>query len=542
MYKALYRKWRPLTFDDVISQQHITDTLKKQLKSDRTAHAYLFTGSRGTGKTTCARILAKTLNCPNSKDGNPCLECEICRSADEDTLTDIIEIDAASNNSVNDIRELRDATVYTPELCRYKVYIIDEVHMLSTSAFNALLKIMEEPPEYVKFVLATTEIHKVPATIISRCQRYDFRRIRQNDIASRLLYIAGQENLSLDENAAYLIAKLSDGGMRDAVSLLDQCSVCAESITDEVVSMTAGVANRDFLFDILDCIVSKNVAGALEITSKLYDMSKNLSNLCEELVLQLRNVMLIQASPASADEIISASPDEMERLKKIASATELGTILGWLEQLQNCHERMKHVINKRVEFEMAVIKLCGNISASSGASSAEVAELTEKIRLLENRIKNAPSAPAPAAAVQTQPVREVLTVSGYSSENDPAPNVSVDIKTVTENELTPCDRWDEIMEEFRKINPAVAGSLEGSHASTKGNVICIFTPNRFFIELFKANRDHAVSLSRAIFNVLGQKYRISARCTTSKEETRAMAKKLVDKAINSSIETAVDNT
>ena len=221
MYKALYRKWRPLTFDDVISQQHITDTLKNQIKNDKTAHAYLFTGSRGTGKTTCARILAKAVNCPNMKDGSPCLECDICRDADEGALTDIIEIDAASNNGVGDIRDLRDGAIYSPERCRYKVYIIDEVHMLSIQAFNALLKIMEEPPEYVKFILATTEIQKVPATITSRCQRYDFRRIKQKDIAARLLYIASQEEIDLTEDGADMIAKIADGGMRDAVSLLD---------------------------------------------------------------------------------------------------------------------------------------------------------------------------------------------------------------------------------------------------------------------------------------------------------------------------------
>ena len=208
MYEALYRKWRPLSFDDVISQPHITKTLKNQIISGRTAHAYLFTGSRGTGKTTCARIFAKAVNCPQCSGGNPCLECSICHDADSFALSDIIEIDAASNNGVNDIRDLRDGAVYTPERCKYKIYIIDEVHMLSASAFNALLKIMEEPPEYVKFILATTEIHKVPATIVSRCQRFDFRRIKPEDIAAKLLYVAQHEDFNLDEKAAALIAYL----------------------------------------------------------------------------------------------------------------------------------------------------------------------------------------------------------------------------------------------------------------------------------------------------------------------------------------------
>ena len=241
IYKALYRKWRPLSFDDVISQPHITTTLKNQIKSGRTAHAYLFTGSRGTGKTTCARIFAKAVNCLDESDGNPCLECSVCHDADNFALSDIIEIDAASNNGVDDIRGLRDGAAYTPERCRYKVYIIDEVHMLTPNAFNALLKIMEEPPEYVKFILATTEVHKVPATISSRCQRFDFRRILPDDITKRLLYIADQENISLDEKAARFIAKLSDGGMRDALSLLDQCAAFSSNIDSDTFSAAAGI-------------------------------------------------------------------------------------------------------------------------------------------------------------------------------------------------------------------------------------------------------------------------------------------------------------
>lgn len=532
MYKALYRKWRPLTFDDVISQQHITDTLKNQLKNDRTAHAYLFTGSRGTGKTTCARILAKAVNCPNMTDGRPCLECDICREADEGSLTDIIEIDAASNNGVEDIRDLRDGAVYSPERCRYKIYIIDEVHMLSASAFNALLKIMEEPPEYVKFILATTEIHKVPATVASRCQRYDFRRIRQKDIAQRLLYIAEQENISLSDEGAALIAKIADGGMRDAVSLLDQCSVCAENITAEVVSQTAGIAGRDFLFDILEAIVHSDAPKAVEISSALYDMSKDLSRLCEELILQMRNIMLIKAVPATADNIITAMPDELERLRAIADSLEIEAIIDKLSQLQTCRERMNRVMNKRVEFEMSLIAMCSNIpKQTANAPSADVSELTEKIALLEKKLKSVSTAP--------QQPREVATASSPATENIPAPNVRIDIKNVKEDELTPCTRWNEIMEEFRKLNPAVAGSLEGSTAASRGNVMCIFTPNKFFISLFKSSKENAISLSKAIFNVLGQKYSISARCTATVEETRSMAEKLVQKAINNKIDTSV---
>ncbi|MBR2284148.1 MAG: DNA polymerase III subunit gamma/tau [Ruminococcus sp.] len=547
MYKALYRKWRPLTFDDVISQQHITETLKNQIKSGRTAHAYLFTGSRGTGKTTCARILAKAVNCPDMKDGNPCLQCDICREADDGSLTDIIEIDAASNNGVNDIRDIRDAAVYTPERCRYKIYIIDEVHMLSASAFNALLKIMEEPPEYVKFILATTEIHKVPATIASRCQRYDFRRIRQQDIAKRLEYIASQEELRLTPEGAAMIAKLADGGMRDAVSLLDQCSVCAEDIDAAAVSNAAGIAGRDHLYEILEAFADKDTASALAVVGRLYDMSKDLTRLCEELILQLRNVMLLKVSPDTAEGLIVCLPDELERLRALADRLELADIMRYLETLQACRERMARVMNRRVELEMSFIKLCSgipegveekNITVSSGAG-IDKSEIYDKIRQLESRISRAAFAAAdpPDSRTYQPQERQVLTASTPPPENVPA----VDIKSVRDEDMTPCDKWEQIMEEFRRINPAMAGSLEGSHASTFRNVIFIFTPNRFFMTLFKSNKENAISLSRAIFNVLGSKYRIIARCTTSEDEQRGMAEQLVQKAINSKIETAVEN-
>ncbi|NLT08129.1 MAG: DNA polymerase III subunit gamma/tau [Ruminococcus sp.] len=533
MYKALYRKWRPMTFDDVISQQQTTDTLKRQIISGKTAHAYLFTGSRGTGKTTCARILAKAVNCRNMKDGNPCLECDICRDADTDALTDIIEIDAASNNGVDDIRDLRDGAVYTPERGKYKIYIIDEVHMLSQSAFNALLKIMEEPPEYVKFILATTEIHKVPATITSRCQRYDFRRIKPEDIAARLQYIASQEDIDLTEDGAALIAKLADGGMRDAVSLLDQCSAVAEQINAETVSRTAGIAGREYLYKLLGAITGKDTPEALSITGQLYDMSKDLTRLCEELIAQLRNIMLLKASPTNAEQLIVCMPDEMEQLRQLAEGSELETVLWYLSELQECRERMQRAMNKRVEFEMALIKLCGNRSNSPAA--IDNSEIYDKIKQLENKINSAPrTAPAPGQAPQQPEVLEAKS----PSDDEPRPNV--DIKKLKPEDIKPCERWEDVLEEFRKVNPAVAGSLDGSIAGIAGNVIFITSKNRFFMNLFKV-KENALSLGMTINNVLGQRFVIRARCATSVEEQKNMADQLIQKAINSSIETAVDN-
>lgn len=534
MYKALYRKWRPMTFDDVISQQHITDTLKRQIISGKTAHAYLFTGSRGTGKTTCARILAKAVNCENLKDGNPCLECEMCRDADSGALTDIVEIDAASNNGVDDIRDLRDGAVYTPERGKFKIYIIDEVHMLSVSAFNALLKIMEEPPSYVKFILATTEVHKVPATILSRCQRYDFRRIRAFDIAERLKYIASQEKLDLTDDGAALIAKLADGGMRDAVSLLDQCSVCADVINAETVSNTAGIAGREYLYEILDSIAVSDAAKALSVTGRLYDMSKDLTRLCEELIMQLRNIMLLKVSPESAEELIVCMPDELEKLKQLASSTELETIMAYLNALQECRERMSKVMNKRVEFEMTLIKICGK--STNVSESIDNSEIYDKIKQLEDKISSGVQI-GRTDPQNTRPEPEMKAGSPVP-EAEPTPNV--DLKKLKTEDIKPLPQWAEILEEFKKVNPAVAGSLEGSSAGIAGNVVFIVSQNRFFMTLFK-QKENALSLGDTIEKITGQRCVLRARCAVSQNQQKTMAEQLIKKAIDSKIETAVDN-
>lgn len=534
MYKALYRKWRPMTFDDVISQQHITDTLRHQVISGKTAHAYLFTGSRGTGKTTCARILAKAVNCEHLHDGNPCLECDLCRDADSGVLTDIVEIDAASNNSVDDIRDLRDGAVYTPERGKFKVYIIDEVHMLSVSAFNALLKIMEEPPPYVKFILATTEVHKVPATVLSRCQRYDFRRIRSADIASRLKYIAQNEEISLTDDGAALIAALADGGMRDAVSLLDRCSVCGDVINAETVSAAAGIAGRGYLYEILEAVFSGNTAEALSVAGKLYDMSKDLVRLSEELITQLRNIMLLKVTPETADGLIVCMPEELEQLKMLAESAELSEIMNRLNILQSCRERMGRVMNKRVEFEMALINLCSG--AANNAQAIDNSEIYDKIKQLEDKIRGGiQTAPSDNGSARNH--AEMKQNSPAASE-EPVP--TVDLKNLRNEDVKNLDQWDEILELFRKINPAVAGSLVGSRAGIAGNVIFIISENRFFMTLFR-QKENASSLGDAIEKVLGFRCVLKARCSVTENEQKTMAEQLVKKAIDSHIETAVDN-
>ena len=293
MYQALYRKYRPKNFDEVVGQEHITSVLKQEIASGRIGHAYLFTGTRGTGKTSCSKIIAKAVNCPHQQDGNPCGVCDICRGIDDGSILDVTEIDAASNNGVDNIRQLREEANFTPAVTNYRVYIIDETHMLSTGAFNALLKIMEEPPEHVIFILATTEVQKVPVTILSRCQRYDFARITADDIAGRLRYVAEQEKIDLDPNAAQLIGRLADGAMRDALSILDTCAGVDNKVDEALVRRMAGVTDRGYLFEISDAIAARDSVAALEKISALRQQSVDMRRLCMELAGHYRNLPYI---------------------------------------------------------------------------------------------------------------------------------------------------------------------------------------------------------------------------------------------------------
>ena len=521
IYTALYRKWRPRSFDDVISQPHITTTLKNQIKNNKTAHAYLFTGSRGTGKTTCARIFAKSVNCPEQREGNPCLECSVCKDADNFALSDIIEIDAASNNGVDDIRDLRDGTIYTPERCRYKVYIIDEVHMLTPNAFNALLKIMEEPPDYVKFILATTEVHKVPATITSRCQRFDFRRILTEDIKSRLLYIAEQEGISLSDVAAFLIARLSDGGMRDALSLLDQCAAYSENITGDTVSAAAGIAGRDSLFEIINAVVSKDPTNALSVTDKLYSMSKDMGKLCFELIDQFRNLMLMKVCP-DKPELIACMPDEFERLKEISAKSDLSDILSKLTILQECSQRMSKALNKRIELEMCLIKLCS-------------------IRIIQKPIDNNEiygKINTGDANRTSYSDNENKIAAQKNSEVSEQVKPEVDMKSLKASDFKPLIEWSEILEELTKLSPSINGTLVGSKAFVYKNIMLIDSKNQFFIKLFKI-KENLMLLNDAIKKVMGKSYVLRARCSAAINEEQK-AEGLIEKAINSGIQTAVE--
>ena len=356
VYKVLYRKYRPQFFSDVVGQPQVTLTLQNEVMRGRIAHAYLFTGVRGTGKTTCAKIFAKAVNCLHPQNGDPCGECEICKGIDNGSLLDVVEMDAASNNGVDDIRDLRDETAYTPSACQYKVYIIDEVHMLSTAAFNALLKTLEEPPAHVIFILATTEIQKVPATILSRCQRFSFKRIAPADVARRLTYVAGQEGIDLTPDGAELLSRLADGALRDALSLLDQCLGRDRHVTLDIVNQTAGVAARDYLAALAQDIVHQDAAHALEAIDGLHRESKDMSRLCEEMAEYFRGLMLIKTMK-DASRLVLCSPQELEVMTGQALALSLSTILHGLDTFEETLHKMRYA-NQRAELEMAFVKLC----------------------------------------------------------------------------------------------------------------------------------------------------------------------------------------
>ena len=535
MYQALYRKWRPKSFDDVVSQPHITTTLKKQIASGKTAHAYLFTGSRGTGKTTCARIFAKAVNCLNPHDGEPCGECEICRNADNGTLADIIEIDAASNSKVDDIRELREGVVYTPEMCRYKVYIIDEVHMLSAGAFNALLKTMEEPPPHVKFILATTEIHKVPATIVSRCQHFDFHRIRNEDIVSRLTYISEQEGFTLHKDAGELIARLSDGGMRDALSLLDQCVAFDSDVTLDVVSSASGIAGREYLFDILDCFADKDTAKAIKIVDDLYSKSKDLKVLSSELLEQMRNVMLVKTIDKSKN-LISCLPEEFERLQKLSERMKLDEILSDISILQECGERFAKSTSRRIELEMCIVRLCSNKSVSHAVTSqpttdsGEINILLNRISRLENALKDGKNIP-PQNVTNTE--KEV-------AKQNLQKNIDPDFRKMKPTDFRPLGEWDEIVSQLNKEVPAIGCFLKKSKAFVCQNVLLLIVDNDFYLKKFRESSD-AVVINDKLKSIYGQTFniRVKSAKNVSPEDTDNPVNQLLTKARDFDIEVEI---
>ena len=438
MHLALYRKYRSATFDEVISQEHITTTLKNQIKAGTPAHAYLFTGSRGTGKTTCAKLMAKAVNCLSPVDGNPCGECESCKAIAAG-CPDIIEMDAASNNGVDDVRALRDEVMYAPTVCRYKVYIIDEVHMLSSQAFNALLKTIEEPPPHVIFILATTEIHKVPATIASRCQQFRFSRIDVEESTKRLCEIAKKENVNITEDAARLISRLSDGGMRDAVSLLDQCISVSADIDEETVRTTAGIAGTEHLFTLAQCIHEQNAPEALKTLDELHNQSKDLMLLLDELLSHFRNLCILSATNSDFSLIPAGSGTRNDLARQTKEFT-LGEIMRCMDILQDCIARTPKTAKRKTVAEMCLIRLC------TPRLDSDTSALSLRLEKLENRLDklcDGEISIQPRTAVQTAESTEkhipAQSAKSVSVTGDRPQDIIADTLNRIENKITSAD-------------------------------------------------------------------------------------------------------
>lgn len=537
MYQVLYRKYRPRVFSDVVGQEHITTTLSNEIESGKLSHAYLFTGSRGTGKTTCAKILAKAVNCLNPQNGNPCNECEVCRGLDSGAILDVVEIDAASNNGVDNIRDIRDESNFAPVNCKYRVYIIDEVHMLSIGAFNALLKTLEEPPEHVMFILATTEVHKLPVTILSRCQRFDFKRVSPEAMLGRMNVIASEEGFTLEENAATLIARLADGGMRDALSILDQCIGRDKHVTAELVYNVAGITGKDHLFDLADSIAKNDTAKAVEKISELHSASCDMERLCSDLIQHFRNLMIAK-TVRNAGNVLICTKEELQSYSEQSARFTLESILFSIDLLQNAAANIKRGVNRRIEMEMTLIRISNpKLDTDNKALLKRIAAL--ELALKQGTVIKAEPAPVAFDMPKEKPEESPVNVAreekaepfmpsaepeeeyrasalppelpreeqkGEEAENDGASDESF-------------TQWPQVLSELSEINKPIWGILLGSTAFVRNDFVLIKSENPTFVSFIKTGTN-ARDVREAIFKATGKKYRmgIYSKQPAQKEE------------------------
>lgn len=533
MYQVLYRKYRPKVFRDVVGQEHITQTLSNELSSGRLSHAYLFTGTRGTGKTTCAKILAKAMNCQHPENGDPCNECDACKGIENGTIFDVVEIDAASNNGVDNIRDLREEANFTPSVGNYRVYIIDEVHMLSTGAFNALLKTLEEPPEHVKFILATTELHKLPATILSRCQRFDFKRISSEAMAKRLNYVAQQEDFTLTQDGALLIARIADGALRDALSILDQCAGRGQTVNAALVSAVCGIADKNYLDRLSTYVSTKDSSAALDLLNELHNNSCDMERLCTELIHHYRNLLVVKTVKASRELVISTEEEYQLLQDKCNDYTIEDTIFA-LDLFQATLEHMKQGANRRTEMEMTFIKLC------EPALVTDLSALLSRLSAVERAVQHgvpmrtpartahaapaqhtqdepeAQSEPAPTEAQTALPHSPVVSVPPAEPSFDPEPEppaaaIPVPAPPVhppadTETDL-PFTQWKQVMDRIFDLDKPLYGILNGSRAVQRGGFLLIDTTNPT-IRDFIQKAEHSKAIKQAISEVTGNSFRL----------------------------------
>ena len=506
MYQALYRKYRPRTFTELCGQDHVSRTLKSQVESGTASHAYLFCGSRGTGKTSSAKILSKALNCLHPQNGDPCNECEMCKGIDNGSVMDVFEIDAASNRGIDDIRDLRDKIAYAPAQAKFKVYIIDEVHMLTDQAFNALLKTIEEPPSHAVFILATTESHKIPATIMSRCQRYDFSRIASETIAERIIEVCGKENIECDADAAMLIAKLADGGMRDALSLLDMCVGSGERITENTVSECAGITGRSHLFNIVDGIEKKDITSLLTLLDELYDNSSDMERLCNELVSHYRDLMMAKTAK-NPSLLITATKEDLDSIVTQAKSISFESIMYAVDKFYDCIENMKSGANKRTSVEVALIKLC------TPSLDTSLASLTARIGAVEDKMNSGKLFATVDSAAPSASEKTVISPEGKI--NHPS-NIPVECNSIQKDnetssapitEVTKFEKWPDIVEKIRNDSPLMYAYLTDSSAYFDGKRVLIKASDQF-IESMRRNPQFGDLIKNTIASVCGTRYGI----------------------------------
>ena len=555
MYRVLYRKWRPAVFTDVSGQEHITSTLQNEVSSGRLNHAYLFTGSRGTGKTTCAKILAKAVNCLNPQNGNPCGECEICKGIDDGSILDIVEMDAASNRKIDDIRQIIDEVQFKPAKCKYRVYIVDEVHMLTTEAFNALLKTLEEPPEHVIFILATTEVHKLPQTIRSRCQRFDFHRIPPKAIADRVEYVVSQENAEITESAALMLASVADGALRDALSLLDSCLAVSSHIDEEVVRNAAGLVSKTYLFELATAIINKNPTRSLEIIDRLYSESKDMARLCDELVEHFRALMLIKTIKNPRD-ILIMSDDEFEQAVTQSDYLSLADIVFYMDVLSRAYQRMGRGTGDRTELEMALVKL------SATELDGTVEALTARVTALEKAVKRGITVNYAQPAQQSVQAEAAQSASVPNTQTEveepfakpepehkkapvakPAPEVkpvaqraSVNLDELYDNAV-PFARWVEVVDSLKSVSRSIAAAFAGSTAYESGNYLLIDTNNELAFDLLRQHGRRA-DIKQTLLELTGKNYSLGPykRSTPKKVEKTDPLNSLVQSLEGSGVE------
>lgn len=577
LYQVLYRKWRPKTFDDVAGQEHITTTLKNEIIENRLTHAYLFTGSRGTGKTTCAKILAKAVNCRSPRGGNPCCECENCQGIETGSVLDVVEMDAASNRNIDDIRGIIEEVQFKPNRAKYRVYIIDEVHMLTVQAFNALLKTLEEPPEHVIFILATTEVHKLLPTILSRCQRFDFHRIPPRAIADRVRYVAEQEQVEITDEAAMMIAGVADGALRDALSLLDRCIAVSDSVDEAAVRQAAGLADRQYLYELSACIINKNTARAMECIDRLYRESKDMARLCDELIAHFRALMLIKSVRRPRD-ILVMSEEEFEQAQTQSDYLSLADIVYYMDVLSRAYQRMGRGTGDRTELEMALVKLSApELDSTNEAVAARLTALERAVRRgVAAKAAAAPALPQPATdetpkpgAAQPQPAEPPQETApepqptgeeAHSRPEEPPrpealpreetaapPQAAKPQPKTTQNleelyrSAKPFPQWVEVIEGLKPISRSIAAAFVGSSAYESSGYLLIDTQNSMAFELLRHNKRRQ-EIRDVIRDVTGTVYKLGPyRPPVREEEKTDPLEQFKETLKDSGIEVSIEN-